>query len=279
MILRSELRNIGSQSLDLSGLSFSTGILFNFEGSLVTSLDPGAFVIVVRSLDAFRLRYGLSFDPLLAGQYTAGLSNGGERLTLESSGVVIRDFSYDDSNPWPACADGDGISLVLVNATGNPDHALASSWTGSAQIGGLPGGQPRPLSYAEWQSYVFAPGQASGPSDDPDGDGLPNLIEFYLGSLPEKNDAGAHAPQPSFFEDGGEEYLTLTFSAVSNQSSLQGLVEVSNDLEIWSSASGEIGEVLPAAVNDNGTITRTFRVPNPVASIGKQFIRLRVFQN
>ena len=185
-------------------------------------------MIVVRSLDAFRLRYGLSFDPLLAGQYTAGLSNGGERLTLESSGVVIRDFSYDDSDPWPACADGDGISLVLVNATGNPDHALASSWTGSAQIGGLP---------------------------------------------------GAHAPQPSFFEDGGEEYLTLTFSAVSNQSSSQGLVEVSNDLEIWSSASGEIGGVLPAAVNDNGTITRTFRVSNPVASIGKQFIRLRIFQN
>lgn len=274
-----QLQNIGGQTLDLSELSFTDGIGFDFATGLVTSLAPDARVILVRSIDAFRLRYGNSFDSLLAGQFTGGLSNGGEQIVMETPAEVIRSFSYDDAAPWPEFADGDGLSLVLLTPSSNPDHALAGNWAGSAQTGGLPGGQPRPLTYAEWQEYSFAPGQASGPGDDPDLDGLPNLIEFYLGSLPGKNDARDHAPQASFVEDGGEEYLTLTFSEVSGQSGLTGSVQVSSNLSGWSSEAGDIVEVLPAVPNGNGSVQRTFRALTPVSSAQKQFVRLKVVRN
>lgn len=274
-----QLKNIGGQTLDLSELSFTDGIGFDFATGLVSSLAPDATVIVVRSLDAFRFRYGGSFDSLLAGQFAGGLSNGGEQIVLETPSEVIRSFSYGDSLPWPECADGDGVSLILLAPASNPDHSLAVNWIGSAQIGGLPGGQPRSLTYAEWQAYSFAPGQSSGPEDDPDLDGLPNLIEFYLGSLPGKNDASNHAPQGSLVDDGGEKYLTLTFSEVAGQSGLNGSVQVSTDLENWSSDPEDIMELLPVLPNGNGSIQRTFRVLTPLSADAKQFVRLRVIQN
>lgn len=273
------LHNIGNQTLDLSSLSFTAGIAFDFQSSLVTSLAPGASVIIVRSIDAFRLRYGPSFDSLVAGQYSGGLANGGERLTLEIPGTVIRDFIYDDASPWPKCADGDGLSLILLNPSTNPNHALPSSWAGSAQVGGLPGGQPRALTYAAWQGLALAAGQASGPNADPDGDGLPNLVEFFLGSLPGKSDAATHAPVAALVAQNGETYLTFTFSEVANQIALQGIVEVSDGLGTWSSAVSDIAEVLPAMDSGNGSSRRTFRVTRPVSDHAKYFVRLRVLQN
>ncbi|MDA7896034.1 lamin tail domain-containing protein [Akkermansiaceae bacterium] len=274
-----ELRNIGNQTLDLTDLSFADGISFNFSDGLVTSLAPGAPVILVQSLDAFRQRYGSGFDALLAGQFGGALSNGGEQIVVETSAGVVRGFSYDDSEPWPACADGDGISLVLLDPSSNPDHSLAASWTGSAQVGGLPGGQPRPFTYAEWQSYLFGPGQASGPSDDPDGDGLSNFIEFFLGSLPGKNDAASHGPRAFVTEVNGEDHLTFSFSQVTGQSSATGLVEVSPSLAGWSSDSADIEEILPSVSNGNGSVTRTFRVPTPISENLRHFLRLRVLEN
>jgi len=241
-----QLRNIGNETLALSALSFTGGI---------------------------------AFDSLIAGQYFGGLSNGGERLTLALSNTVLRDFSYDDTSPWPACTDGDGLSLVLRDPSSNPDHAVASNWAGSAQIGGLPGGQPRALSYPEWQSLSLAPGQASGPTADPDGDGLPNLVEFFLGSLLGKADAATHAPVGTLVDHDGEIYLSFTFTEVSNQSTLQGIVEVSDGLESWTSSPSDIEEVLPAMDSGNGSRLRTFRATAPVFSERKYFVRLRVLQN
>ena len=233
----------------------------------------------MRSIDAFRQRYGNGFEALLAGQYGGGLSNGGEQIVVETPVGVVRDFIYDDSDPWPACADGDGISLLLVDPGSNPDHTLATSWVGSAQVGGLPGGVPRPLTYDEWQSYVFGAGQASGPSDDPDGDGLPNLVEFFVGSLPGKNDAATHGPRASITEIDGENFLTFSFSQVPGQISVAGFVEVSSNLTGWSSDPADIEEILPSASNANGSLTRIFRVPTPISDTVKRFLRLRVIEN
>jgi hypothetical protein len=135
------------------------------------------------------------------------------------------------------------------------------------------------LTYASWQSYVFTSEQASGPSDDPDGDGLPNLVEFFLGSLPEKNDAIVHGPRASTTNANGEDYLTLSFPQVIGQSDLVGVVEASSNLTDWSSSSVDIKEILPAVSNGNGSVRRTFRVPVPVSEVTKQFLRLRVVEN
>src|SRR5262249_51877273 len=53
-----ELKNISTNvTLDLGGVRFSNGLAFTFSGSSVTSLAPGATVLLVKNLAAFGARY------------------------------------------------------------------------------------------------------------------------------------------------------------------------------------------------------------------------------
>ena len=133
-----ELRNISSTlTLDLSELSFSKGLIFSFAGSSVTSLPPGGYALVVRNLPAFQARYGTGLP--VAGIYTGSLDNAGEEVELTATGVVVRNFTYDDASPWPVTPDGGGPSLTLTNPPANPDHSLAENWRASYVSGGSPG--------------------------------------------------------------------------------------------------------------------------------------------
>ncbi|MBN2272598.1 MAG: lamin tail domain-containing protein, partial [Sedimentisphaerales bacterium] len=110
-----ELKNVGDEVLDLSYVSFIEGITFDFNGSDVTSVGPGAFVLAVRYQAAFESRYpGLS--DIIAGQYISSssqLSNSGETVQLADlwNGTIVS-FSYSDGRGWPLPADGSGHSLV-----------------------------------------------------------------------------------------------------------------------------------------------------------------------
>src|SRR5262249_26123072 len=73
-----ELQNAGATALDLTSVRFTSGIQFNFTGSAVTALAPGATVLVVRDRAAFVSRYGER--PNIAGTYAGALDNNGERL-------------------------------------------------------------------------------------------------------------------------------------------------------------------------------------------------------
>ncbi len=133
-----ELRNISSTlTLDLTDLAFSSGIAFSFAGSSVTSLPPGAFVLLVKNLTAFQARYGTGLP--VAGVYTGSLDNAGEPLALTATSVVVREFTYDDAAPWPVTPDGNGATLVLDDPLSNPDHSLAQNWRASFVTGGSPG--------------------------------------------------------------------------------------------------------------------------------------------
>ncbi len=148
-----ELKNTGLTTLDLSDVNFVDGITFNFGGSSVTSLGPGAFVLVVRDQGVFESRYGTEFN--IAGQYTGNvqdkLSNGGEKVKLvDYWHGTIAVFDYDDSRGWPLAADGAGHSLVpLVSAiAGEPNDSLSygRNWRAGTNINGSPGADdPAPV--------------------------------------------------------------------------------------------------------------------------------------
>jgi hypothetical protein len=139
-----ELKNIGDNTLDLTHVSFTDGILFDFIDSNVTTLDPGQFVLIVADTAAFAVRYGSALSPIVAGQYRGKLANGGEHLKLIDywDGTLV-EFDYDDTPDWPALADGHGHSLVPVD-TALPDQHKgslnhAANWQISASIYGSPG--------------------------------------------------------------------------------------------------------------------------------------------
>jgi len=64
-------------SVNLAGLQLAGGVDFDF-GDF--ELSPGQRVVVVEDVDAFRFRYG--DGPTVLGQWSGGLSNGGEELIL-----------------------------------------------------------------------------------------------------------------------------------------------------------------------------------------------------
>lgn len=117
-----EVMNIGQHTIDLTGVRFINGIEYAFDDGVL--LESGERLVI--SSDQFLNQ--------------TRLSNSGEQIALiAGDGSTIRDMTYRDDSPWPLIVDGDGPSLVLINPTGNPDHALAMNWRPSVQIGGNPG--------------------------------------------------------------------------------------------------------------------------------------------
>lgn len=140
-----EFQNVGPQSLDLTGVKLTGGVLFSFTGSAVTQLAAGARVVVVKDLAAFRSRYGVS--PVVAGIYTGFLDNTGEPLRLEDAwGEKILEFRYD--NHWHPITDGLGFSLVIVDPLAEWSlWGVRESWRPSGTLDGNPGAPDSPRTF------------------------------------------------------------------------------------------------------------------------------------
>jgi hypothetical protein len=135
-----ELVNISdSVTLDLSTVKFDQGITIEFATAVITSLAPGTRLVIVEDPAAFAFRYpGVP----IAGQYSGRLDNAGEMLTMRlTDSSLVQTFTYDDTGPgWYPSTDGDGYSLVIVNAlAATSTWNDAASWRASGSVGGSPG--------------------------------------------------------------------------------------------------------------------------------------------
>jgi hypothetical protein len=131
-----DLVNTGSMPLDLTGVRFTQGIEFDFTSGSILMLGPGEHVLVVEDIEAFGFRYGT--QPSVAGEWNGGLSADGETIVLvDSDDAVIHSFTYDDANPWPEEADGQGPTLEVVDT--EADYNDPENWRRSSAHGGSPG--------------------------------------------------------------------------------------------------------------------------------------------
>jgi hypothetical protein len=129
-----ELKNTGEAALNLTGLSFGSGISFTFDAG--TILEPGKFFVIASSRANFISRYGFNPD----GEYRDQLSNSGEKLEiLDPSGAVIYSVTYKDVAPWPNEPDKTGRSLVPAHANASLDHNDGKNWVASQAVHGSPG--------------------------------------------------------------------------------------------------------------------------------------------
>ena len=130
-----ELKNIGSQNINLNFVSFTNGVDFTFPDM---DLAPGEYILVVEDIDAFTNKYGPSLN--IAGEYFGSLNNGGERIELlDAAGSIIHDFKYSDG--WFTITDGMDFSLVVIDPL-NTDPSVysdKSTWRPSTAPGGSPG--------------------------------------------------------------------------------------------------------------------------------------------
>jgi hypothetical protein len=140
-----ELVNVSTSTVDLSHVRFAMtdvageleGIAFDFAGSAITRLEPGERVVVVENLPAFTARYGNHLA--VAGQWSGGLGNSSETISLLGAETLIQQFAYSDR--WNRETDGDGYSLQVVDESADDlsSWARADGWRASRQIGGSPG--------------------------------------------------------------------------------------------------------------------------------------------
>ncbi len=133
-----ELQNTGTVPLDLTGVRFTEGVDFAFEGSDVTAMGPGEHVVVVKNLGVFEARYDTG-SIRIAGEYGGKLDNEGDEIALVyGSGLAIQRFTYDDS--WIPETDGEGYSLVIADPGGALETwSKKDGWIRSRDVHGSPG--------------------------------------------------------------------------------------------------------------------------------------------
>ncbi|UCG59272.1 MAG: lamin tail domain-containing protein [Phycisphaerales bacterium] len=131
-----ELKNIGTELIDLNLVRFTNGVDFTFPR---WELGEGEYVLVVQDQAAFEAQYpGLS--GITAGQYTGSLQNNGERIKLaDAAGTVIHNFRYEDG--CYDLTDGLGFSLTIKDPAATDPNSWdnKAGWRPSGNIGGSPG--------------------------------------------------------------------------------------------------------------------------------------------
>ncbi|MBN1672450.1 MAG: lamin tail domain-containing protein [Kiritimatiellae bacterium] len=131
-----EIRNTGTATRGLSEMKVA-GIGYTFPPG--AELAPGEYALLVRNEAVFTNRYpGARAQVRLFDVFPGSLDNGGERITLkDGEGRTVTSVKYNDKDPWPKQADGDGFSLVATETDG--DQNDPTHWRASNLIGGSPG--------------------------------------------------------------------------------------------------------------------------------------------
>lgn len=126
-----EIVNNGDEEVDLTGIYLrELGITYGFPAgarlaardSLLLCSDSLAFVDY--------------YNTVPFGQYTRKLSNKSENIVLADAwGNIIDEVCYQDDDPWPWLADGEGPYLQLIDL--DLDNSLPESWTVGSDLTGV----------------------------------------------------------------------------------------------------------------------------------------------
>jgi hypothetical protein len=199
-----ELRNTGTQSINLQGVHFEDGSPFTGFTFGSVSLAAGEFIVLTENVAAFQAKYGTGAR--IGGQWASGsLNNAGEAVVLvDSQGNAIHDFQYDDIAPWPLTPDGQGPSLEVIDVNGDYNNGL--NWRASFEPEGSPGFE--------------------GSGLDSDSDGIPDSVEVLFGTNPD--DGNSRAVATATMDSSG--HVTLTWPSVAGR---MYRVERTSDLANW----------------------------------------------
>ena len=265
-----EFTNISLEPHNLEGYELLGAVRHKF-GNYI--LGPGQKVLVVNRLKAFRERHGSL--PKIVGEYDGNLSNSSERFVLrDPSGASVLDFIY--SGEWYDMTDGNGYSLTPVMSK-DQSLALASEkgWRPSRDVGGSPGNDSDHFFGWVWKNFSNSSAldsNISGAFEDPDMDGLTNIVEYALSCDPLSKELNYFA---NLVDVEGETYLTFTYSSNLDAPDIDIVLEFSRDLKLWSDANSITVPYILNAVDD-AKKEITVITKDPISNIGPQYFRLNI---
>jgi N-acetylneuraminic acid mutarotase len=133
--------------------------------------------------------------------------------------------------------------------------------------------------WAQWLLSKFTTQQLTNPAvsglaADPDGDGLPNLVEYALNREPLSPDTAP--PSVTGIEPIlTNNFLTLTYTCNVAAIDVEFTADVSTNLTTWSSGTNVVTGPIPVSTNAN-MVTEKFRANTPEASAPSQFMQFNV---
>jgi len=249
--------------------------------------------------------YSISWSPSGSGGYVitakATDSEGAETTSAPITITILNDFRTPVISSLPVLAGKLKTSFEYqVTASDNPTSFVATGLPPGLQCStsGLISGTPTslgsfestvtasnlvgagtpitlkflisPLTYLEWlASYNLS---ALNVDQDSDGDGVKNLMEYFMGLDPITPDG---ASLVAFHANPNEDFVSFTYRKSKQISGVSGVVEWSNDLSAnnWSS----VGVTESPPVDHGSYEERTATVPKPQGETRK-FLVLRVSQ-
>ena len=133
-----ELFNRGSEGIDLSGWSFSSGIRYDFPAG--ETIGPGEYLVVAADREHLE-----SIHPgaRIVGNFEGNLSGRSDRIVLRDAlGNPADEVRYFDDGPWPIYADGGGSSIELTDP--DSENNNSGSWADSDEGARV-----------QWRSYSY----------------------------------------------------------------------------------------------------------------------------
>lgn len=179
-------------------------------------------------------------------------------FTVVASGTSPLTYQWykDDASLSAGAAATYSISSAALTHAGSY-YVIVSNSAGTATSNTVTLSVTEP--YAE---FLAAHGLSASTVDaDPDGDGIPNLLEFVLGGDPASPDSSIQ-PTASYTTVDGSPALVFSFYAVSSLGSVGWSVEYSSDLATWTTASaGTNGVTITSAASGTGVNLVTVTIP------------------
>lgn len=261
--------------------------------------------------------FGRVSVPTFSGTVTplSGLDRYNYAVGLNTpTGVVASNFTDlpMDQSPAPTVMDSSKIPKILAASpvpllsytlTSNSDPAVATAMVQGAelQINGLTAGttlltvtatdldgnsRSQVISvqvqqtFAQWAASKQLPNGQNGPSDNPDQDSLPNLLEFAFFGNPSVNDVAS--PTASLAVDGASRFFEITFPVNKLAAGISYRVEASPSLNaaswstLWTSTQGFAVPVVTATVDQPDRTMVTIRDPAGPPGTPRRFLRLAV---
>gem|GEM_PF-1572425 len=165
------------------------------------------------------------------------------------------------------------LSNVQLPQTGGYTVVItdnANSITSSVVNLTLAGPSP---TFADWKADKGLPVGQDGPGDDPDGDGMSNVVEFAFGTHPMQSQSRA-LPANRRHSEGGLEYPAVTFIRRKSLNGANIVVEAFNGIPFGAPAgTTQVG--VPEDLGD-GTERVTIRGQTPLRDTQRYFFRTRV---
>ncbi|MEE3177612.1 MAG: hypothetical protein VX269_09685, partial [Verrucomicrobiota bacterium] len=227
-----------------------------------TIIKSNERLVIAANRLAFETRYpGIE----IAGDYSNRLDNSGEWITLaDGSGSIIDSFRYNDKNPWPELADGEGPSLYLPDPSKLPDTSNAENWSASMTGGGNP-------TSADAMNFF------GDPTADADEDGTIAIMEYALG-LSDFISSYDQFPKVKIINIGGQNYLNFNFRKNPKTTSISYHIETSTDMKSWEDSDNDGGVHFEGeSLDSDGTPIHTFRLKNPITNENSmRYLRLKI---